>query len=115
LDHQPDDGHAFEGRQRQHDADKAGHAAEEEALGFVSHLCASWIACQTRWGVAGIGRLRTPSGHSPSMMPFIVVGVEPTLPYSPTAKTLDVLWLTERRHTTTPAGPTRHGRKTGGL
>jgi hypothetical protein len=42
------------------------------------------IACQTRCGVAGIWILRTPSGHSASMMAFITVGVEPTVPDSPT-------------------------------
>ena len=31
-----------------------------------------------RSGVAGIWTLRTPSGHSASMIAFITVGVEPT-------------------------------------
>ena len=47
-------------------------------------LRAPWIACHTRCGVAGIWMLRTPSGHSASMIAFMTVGVEPTVPDSPT-------------------------------
>ena len=48
-------------------------------------LCgASWRACHTRCGVAGMRMLRTPTGHSASMIAFITVGVEPTVPDSPT-------------------------------
>ena len=46
-----------------------------------------WIACHTRCGVAGICRLRTPSGQSASMIAFMTVGVEPTVPDSPTPLT----------------------------
>ena len=53
-------------------------------IGVPLHLLASWIACHTRCGVAGIWMLRTPSGHSASMIAFITVGVEPTAPDSPT-------------------------------
>src|SRR5476649_1552212 len=48
------------------------------------YFLASWIAAQTRCGVAGIWILRTPSGHRASITAFMTVGVEPTAPDSPT-------------------------------
>lgn len=43
----------------------------------------SWRACHTLYGIAGMRMWRTPMGHSASMIAFITVGVEPTVPDSP--------------------------------
>lgn len=42
------------------------------------------IACQMRSGVAGIDTSVTPSGESASRIAFMTVGVEATVPPSPT-------------------------------
>src|SRR3954447_10357257 len=55
------------------------------------------MADQTRCGVAGIWMLRTLSGHSASMIAFISVGVEPTVPDSPTPlRPADLSWPAKR-------------------
>jgi len=44
----------------------------------------SWIARQTRSGVNGMSRWRTPSGESASMTAFAIAGAAPIVPASPT-------------------------------
>src|SRR6218665_3873571 len=41
---------------------------------------ACWMACHTRWGVAGISKSRTPSGRSASSTALITAGGEPMAP-----------------------------------
>lgn len=81
----PGDGRDFDRGERKDNSEKDRNPAEDTLLHLpVRYFLVSWIACHTRCGVAGIWMLRTPSGHSASMIAFMTVGVDPTVPDSPT-------------------------------
>src|SRR5581483_8961552 len=69
------------------DPSGASRHLPDDGGGKQIYFRASWIARQTRCGVAGICRRRTPTGQSASMIAFMTVGVEPTVPDSPTPLT----------------------------